>query len=75
MTDKAVSLNHKDCFVFTITYIECLMAVVFGSDEWGLNDVQVSSCHCHWGISAVCEREKIDKALKGYFRLFSQRII
>lgn len=51
------------------------MAVVFGSDEWGLNDVQVSSCHCHWGISAVCEREKIDKALKGYFRLFSQRII
>ncbi len=38
------------------TYIECLMVIVFGPDERHLNDVQVSSCHCHWGVSTARER-------------------
>lgn len=45
-----------------ITYIECLMVLVFGSDEWGLNDVQVRSRHCYWGISTG--REKIHNKVK-----------
>lgn len=42
------------------------MAIVFGSDERSLNDVQISSCHCHWGVSTVrgknylCQRESTD---------------
>lgn len=32
------------------------MVLVFGSDEWGLNDVQVRSCHCYWGISTGTEK-------------------
>lgn len=30
-----------------LIYIKGLMVVVFGSDERSLNDVQVSSRHCH----------------------------
>lgn len=48
-------------FAFAFTYIECLMAFVFGSDEWGLNDVQVSSCHCHWSVST--ERQNIGEVI------------
>lgn len=41
----------------TFTYIECLMAIVFGSDEWCLNDVQISSCHRDRSISTEREKE------------------
>lgn len=40
------------------------MAVIFGSDKWRLNDVQVSSCHCHWGMSTVRRRVKIDNKVQ-----------
>lgn len=33
------------------------MTIVFGSDEWCLNDVQISSCHRDWSISAEREKE------------------
>lgn len=55
--------NHPEggCFMTHIasafTYIECLVTVVFGSDERCLNDVQVSACHCDWSIST--ERKKM----------------
>lgn len=29
------------------------MAVVFGSDEWSLNDIQVSSHHRYWCMTTV----------------------
>lgn len=60
MSHKVSSLKSPTLFVFAVTYIERLMVVIFGSDEWGLNDVQVSSCHCHWGMSTVRERKRED---------------
>lgn len=34
------------------------MTIVFGSDEWCLNDVQISSCHRDRSISTEREKEK-----------------
>lgn len=39
------------CWCFVLTYIKRLVGIVFSSYEWGLNDVQVSSCYCHWSMS------------------------
>lgn len=33
------------------------MVVIFGSDERSLNDVQVSSRHCHWRMTTETERQ------------------
>lgn len=33
------------------------MVVIFGPDERSLNDVQVSSCHCHCCMTAETERQ------------------
>lgn len=60
--------------VFATSYIERFVVVVFGPDEWSLDDVQVSSCHCHWGMSTARERgekkKRITTRLKGQLRLF-----
>lgn len=40
-----------------VIYIEGLMVVIFGSDERSLNDVQVSSRHCHWRMTTETERQ------------------
>lgn len=47
------------------------MVVVFGPDEWRLDDVQVGPRHDHLGVSTVNGRERrITSRSKGQLRLF-----